>query len=356
MTANPQLGRRPVNAFTAISIIGALLVVMRHSGPIFGADAETSWFLTLPPLGIYLLLAVSGFLLVPSWERRPNLGVYAGARVVRIVPSLAIVVLATTFVLGPLVTTVSGEEYFASPETFAYLGNIVLNPHYFLPGVFVDNPYPLAVNGSLWSLPAQFAAYLFVPVVGTIPFRRLRGATWIVLGVCAAAACQIPELSSVSVWGSSPPDVLRVWPAFFFAAAIRVLIGSPRPVWGIAAVCAFIVVQLWFPAQLLLADWALIPVAVASIGSVAIPVLSAAGRWGNPSYGTFLTGFPIQQTLVSTVGTDHAGVLLVGSMVLALGFGLLLARTVERPLSDAFRRWTAVRPDPGRGRLEPVAA
>ncbi|MCS5734875.1 acyltransferase family protein [Herbiconiux daphne] len=351
----PDPRRRP-NAFTALTVAGALLVVLRHSGPIFGGDAETSWFQTLPPLGIYVLLAVSGFLLVQSWERRPNLAVYAGARVVRIFPPLAIVVLLTVFVLGPLTTTLDGELYFSSPETWAYLGNIALNPHYFLPGVFADNHYPFAVNGSLWSLPAQFACYFFVPVVAVLPARPARGALWIVLGIVAAVASQLPALATFSVWGSAPQDVLRVWPAFFFAAALRELVGAPRVRWGVAAAALLAVVQLWLPAQLQLADWALVPVAVAAIGSAPIPVVSAAGRWGNPTYGAFLTGFPIQQTLAETFGTDHAAALLVASLVLAPTAGFVLARTVEQPLTNAFRRATRVRTGPVKALPEPLVA
>jgi peptidoglycan/LPS O-acetylase OafA/YrhL len=45
------------------------------------------------------------------------------------------------------------------------LKNIALYINYYLPGLFESNVYPGAVNGSLWSLPAEFVMYLLVPIL-----------------------------------------------------------------------------------------------------------------------------------------------------------------------------------------------
>lgn len=335
----------PVNSFTALTVLAVLLVMLRHSGVIFGASSEMGGWNVLPPLGIYILLAVSGYLLVGSWERRPRFGAYATARVIRILPSLAIVVLLTVFVLGPAFTVLSAAEYFDSPLTWDYLGNIVLRLRYFLPGVFEQNPYPDAVNGSLWSLPAQFAAFFFVPLLALVRHRIARGVLWLTLAVVSAAASQVPALGTFDVWGSSPPEVLRVWPAFFVAAGLRVLVGSIRARWGVVALAVLVLVHLvrvdplrigGIPLDaVLIADWFVIPVAVVAIGAAAVPVLSGVGRWGNPSYGTYLTGFPIQQGIVAVFGTEHALLSVLLSIVLALGCGYALNRGIERPLARA---------------------
>lgn len=307
-------------------------MIVRHSAAIFGVESEMGGWSVMPPLGIYILLAVSGYLLVGSWERRPRLVPYATARILRIMPSLFIVVVVTVFVLGPLLSTLSGQDYFGSALTWDYLGNVVFRLRYFLPGVFADNPYPDAVNGSLWSLPAQFAVAFFVPLLALVPWRAARGTLWLVLAVASAAASQLPQLALFDVWGSSPPDVLRVWPAFFVAAAIRELAGTLRPRWGIAAVLVLVPLHLFAPAAVLAADWIVVPVAVVALGSVALPVVSQAGRFGNPAFGAYLTGFPIQQSIVAVFGTEHALLSVLASIALALGFGYALNRGVEQPL------------------------
>jgi peptidoglycan/LPS O-acetylase OafA/YrhL len=327
----------PQNSFTALTILAVVLVVLRHSGSIFGAESEVGGWNSVPVLGIYILFAVSGYLLVGSWERRPNVGTFAVARVIRIIPSLAIVVLLCVFALGPALSTLDGAEYFASEQTRDYLGNIVLRLQYFLPGVFAGNPYPDVVNGSLWSLPAQFAAAFFVPLVSFVRPWIARGVLWMTLAVASAAASQLPQLALYDIWGSNPPDVLRIWPAFFVAAGLRVLVGKIGLRWGIAATGVLVLSSIVWPAAVQWVDWFVIPIAVVALGGAALPVIKHAGRWGNPTFGIYLTGFPIQQTIVATIGTEHAASSVLVSLVLSLGFGYALNRGVERPLARVHR-------------------
>ena len=118
----------------------------------------------LTQLAVGVFFVISGYLISGSWERRPQLPRYLTNRVLRIIPGLFLVVVVSAFVLGPLVTTLAAGDYFTDGGTYSYLRNAVLIPNYALPGVFAGNPFPGAVNGSLWTLPAEFACYLVVPV------------------------------------------------------------------------------------------------------------------------------------------------------------------------------------------------
>ena len=79
----------------------------------------------------------------------------------RIFPALIVVVFLTVLFLGPLVTSLRFIEYFSSMETWSYLIHLGLLRDA-LPGVFTDNPYPSAVNGSLWMLPHLFILYIIL--------------------------------------------------------------------------------------------------------------------------------------------------------------------------------------------------
>ena len=74
-------------------------------------------------------------------------------------------VLLSAFVLGPILTTLPLTAYFTHSVTFDYLWSAALNIRYFLPGVFGTNIYPSAVNGSLWSIPAEWLMYLLTPAL-----------------------------------------------------------------------------------------------------------------------------------------------------------------------------------------------
>ncbi len=77
-------------------------------------------------------------------------------------------ILFTTFILGPLVTSLPAHEYFQSKETILYLKNIIFSVRYNLPSVFDNNPYKNAVNGSLWTIPVEVFCYFGVALFGTM--------------------------------------------------------------------------------------------------------------------------------------------------------------------------------------------
>ncbi|MCS5722016.1 acyltransferase [Herbiconiux sp. CPCC 203407] len=318
------------NNFTFVTIAAAVLVAVRHSGIVLGVDAETAWLGTWPALGIFILLAVSGYLLVPSWQRDPRLVPYIGARMIRIFPALAAVVFLTVFVLGPLLTTFLPSEYFGSPQTWRYLLTLLLNPQYSLPGVFADNPVPFVINGSLWSVPAQFVVYLLVPLVALIRMRALRGATWIAIGAVSAWASVNPAMADTIIWGNRASEFLIVWPCFCVGAAIRELVGKPKVRWAAVALVVTVAGYLFVPQTIQLLNWILVPLVVVTVGAARAPLLPSAGRFGNPTFGIFLTGFPVQQTLIALFGTEHAWVSLGATVVIAVGLGYASAWTIER--------------------------
>ncbi len=69
-------------------------------------------------------------------------------------------------VLGPALTSLPLGEYFSSEYTRGYFSNLALYITYHLPGVFATNRVPYAVNGSLWTLPVEFAMYLGLTLLG----------------------------------------------------------------------------------------------------------------------------------------------------------------------------------------------
>ena len=140
-------------------------------------------------LGVLLFFGVSGFLITQSWLGEPRLWVYAAKRALRIVPALAIVLVVTAVVVAPIVTTLPTSAYFRSHEPWLYIGdNLLLDTDYFLPGVFTTNPYPLTVNGSLWTLPHEAHGYIVVALLGLcgILNRRILASIAFVLVVVAA--------------------------------------------------------------------------------------------------------------------------------------------------------------------------
>lgn len=168
------------NNFDFLRLIAAILVIFSHSYPLtLGSNTLeplsrlTNGQETFGGLGVSIFFIISGFLITYSFERCSNVYEYLRNRVLRIYPALIVLIILTVFVLGPILTTIDTKAYFLNPSTLRYLESFMLvNMQYGLPGIFEHNPYPNAVNGSLWTLWYEFFFYILVAVFGSIKLLK----------------------------------------------------------------------------------------------------------------------------------------------------------------------------------------
>jgi peptidoglycan/LPS O-acetylase OafA/YrhL len=151
------------NGFNYMRVALALGIICFHSiATTTGHDSAVweSWW--RGPLAIMLpmFFSLSGFLVAGSLERSKTLFSFLGLRVLRIGPALAGEVLLSAFILGPIFTTYPLSQYFEDALFTHYFWNMVGHIQYHLPGVFLENPYPLVVNGQLWTVPFELACYV----------------------------------------------------------------------------------------------------------------------------------------------------------------------------------------------------
>lgn len=168
------------NNFDLLRLIAAILVIFSHSYPLTEGSNALEPFLrftkgheTFGGVGVSVFFIISGFLITYSFERCINVYEYFRNRILRIYPALIVLIFLTVFVFGPLLTTIDIKSYFLSPGTLRYLESFMLvNMQYGLPGVFEHNPYPNAVNGSLWTLWYEFFFYIVVAIFGSLKLLK----------------------------------------------------------------------------------------------------------------------------------------------------------------------------------------
>jgi len=298
------------NNFDALRLIAASSVVVFHSYVLLGKVAQeplhARGFVDLGTLGVAVFFVISGYLVTGSYQRDPRLISFLTKRLLRILPGLLVVLFATAFLLGPLVTTLPLKDYFASPQTWLYpLRNVFLyTVTYALPGVFEALPHPNAVNGSLWSLWVEFTCYLLVAAVGASGLLTLRG-------VATSFALSLVTFSAVSTRQASLPPLLylfvQYWILFqggMIAAMLPVTVfrASWRIWLGAAVLFVLAVIAPAFPFGTVLSAAVLtVPVMVFALNPVR--GVAQAGRFGDFSYGLYIWAFPIQQVLVGRLGT-----------------------------------------------------
>jgi peptidoglycan/LPS O-acetylase OafA/YrhL len=104
-----------------------------------------------------MFFALSGFLITASAQRLA-LGNFLINRGLRIFPALVVEIVFSAIVLGAACTVLPLRQYYASGVFFEYLLNVTGYVHYFLPGVFLNNPHEGVVNASLWTIPWELIA------------------------------------------------------------------------------------------------------------------------------------------------------------------------------------------------------
>ena len=288
------------NNFDAVRILAALAVVFGHAWPLSGGVAPTLAGNGVQTIAVKIFFVVSGFLVFKSWRADPDVRRYLLRRAMRLMPALCVLLIVTVLALGLFATTLPRTEFFAHAGTWRYVvSNLVLAPVYGLPGVFSQNAYPDAVNGSLWSLPVEALMYLVLPVVLVIAGRGVRGLFIAATTISVACLLHVAGPNAWIAWGTSSRAVADVAPYFFIGALCAAPAIERRLDPTLALLMIGVVALLQFPGALLqqLSLMLVLPFAVLSFATRTTQFACRAGRFGDPSYGIYLYAFPVQQTL-----------------------------------------------------------
>ncbi|WP_235879025.1 acyltransferase family protein [Saccharopolyspora karakumensis] len=336
--ARPELFAAPNHGFAWIRMIGALLVIYGHSSPLVGSGElfPPEWPVQ-PDEGVLMgFFALSGFQITESWMRDPHALRFAAKRVLRLWPPMLTVSVGMALIVGPMITTLPLGEYFRAHETWGYIVNNagLLTLRHDLPGVFEDNPWPDAVNGSLWTLPMELLAYggLFaLLLLGTAKkdFRWLTVLALIGLIAWDRHLEQTPGAESAGSLLSVPVESLV---AFLVAFALGVLLNLYRIPLSPLAAGAGLVVLVVMGNNITASAFMAFAVSYAVIvaGHFWPSRLTVPGVWVNGSYGVYVWGFPVQQ-LLAMAGIGDQWLMLLCAAPIAYVLGTLSWKYVEDP-------------------------
>lgn len=343
------------NAFDFIRLVAALGVLFSHSFSLYGLAEPMVWQgRTLGSFCVYIFFAVSGYLICQSWLRDANLRRFMLKRALRIFPGLAVALLFTVFVLGPLATDLSPLDYFTSFATWAYLfSNLsLIGDVQHLPGVFASNPYPHAVNGSLWTLLYEVLMYFVLAILGYLGLKlRTNKIFALALLVFPMAAIALILAGKEGGWPLPLPLLWRLGlvvdgfhlanlGAYFFVGSALCLLSQQvrlNPFLALGLLGLMVVLPYGLIFKVL--AWVAIPYAVIVSAYRGPALLRRMGR-SDYSYGIYIYAFPVQQ-LVSEY-TASLGLGWGVSLLCGLALTLLLAvaswHWVERPAMSFKKR------------------
>jgi peptidoglycan/LPS O-acetylase OafA/YrhL len=325
------------NNFHLIRILGALAVIYGHAYPLTGVQGSPPEILGHPvhTFGLIMFFSISGFLVMKSLDQSRKVSGFFVKRVARIFPGLSVAVLMTVSVLGPAVSTLPANEYFANGKTISYLQNAWLFMAYPLPGVFEDLPFPSVVNGSLWTIPVEVACYL---VLGLLLFGvKNRSTRLVILAVALVALALVIELWLVEknsfVFYGTDWIISSTIMVFFFYGAVFYLVPERLLRLDLAILLLFFLILF---AEIPLYSSVIQPMflsyVIVAIGKAKSLLPTYVIRLGDPSYGTYLYAFPIQQTLIYLdVFAEHIELNILLVTFLSVSFGYLSWHVIEKP-------------------------
>jgi peptidoglycan/LPS O-acetylase OafA/YrhL len=322
------------DSFDLLRAAGALLVLVSHSFALTGRpEPAVPGVDSYGGLGVAIFFSISGYLIALSWQRDPRLYAFLVKRSLRIFPALAVVVLLAAFVLGPLVTRLPAGEYLASPDTWRYLRNIGLYISYPLPGVYEGLPHPRSVNGSLWTLPVEFAMYLIVALVGVL----CRGRPWAYATAfalfAALAVAWVPAQASATVFYATDLRYLAIFGTYYFAgasiAAYRLERRLTAP--ALALLLLVLLATQWLPRVFTAVLWIALPAAAVALGRSGNRVSAWLSARGDFSYGLYIYAFPVQQTLVMLWPNPPILPYIAAVFAVTLALAVMSWHWIERP-------------------------
>jgi peptidoglycan/LPS O-acetylase OafA/YrhL len=297
------------NGLNAVRLVLASLVIVHHAFPLSGREvADDAVRAALRDVPVDGFFAISGFLIVSSWVRRPQWWPYLRARALRILPGLYACLLVTAVVLAPLGLLLAGSAvptgYVRDAAEFVLDGLNLRMGSYGIGETPTAAPFPGAWNGSLWTLFWEVLCYLGVLVAGVAGALRWRWSIPVVFALATLAAVLVDVgVIERDYWTGNGTRL-----GLMFAAGALVWFLQDRlPVgrwWGASGVVLLVGALVALPDYRTVAA---LPLAylVMYVGAVL-----RAPRWrlrNDLSYGVYIYGFPVQQ-VVALAGGARFGV------------------------------------------------
>lgn len=281
-------------------------VIYSHSFVITGSTEAANYeifnkltglsYVSFGGIAVKTFFMISGMLVASSLNR----GVisYMISRFFRVYPPFLFCVIISAS-LAVTVSDLRFDEYFSSNGYYEYIiKTIKLDIKYVLPGVFNGVPYN-AFNGSLWSIPFELKAYLYLMVIWVIltPIKILRNKILILVCVILILEPINPFNGSVLIKHKNP-DVYLLYSSFCIGLLIK-LISKYVNVYLITLISLSLMI-LFFTVS----DGGLKTVLVNYCISLILIVLSLTIiniKYLKPpmdiSYGCYLWAFPAQQLI-----------------------------------------------------------
>ncbi|MBC7449991.1 MAG: acyltransferase [Cytophagales bacterium] len=335
----------PTNNFNFMRIAAAAMVIITHTYVLTGLGIEhdilyklTGGELLISTFGLRIFFVISGFLITQSMERS-SYGSYVLKRILRIFPGLIVCILLTIFVLGPLFTTNTLHHYFQQEETWTYLKNCsIYTIQLELPGVFEQTPEHV-VNGSIWTLAYEFSYYIMILLLSLIGLFKHKWMAFIIFFVFLLLQLwtnydTVPSKFFYFLMHTHLQlDHFSDFGLYFTVGALFYLyrnnITYSHTIAAVMLLCYVVGILIHLP---WLTKYIALPYIIMYIGFIPKNTLITNwGKNGDLSYGIYIYGMPVQQSVILLTGLSlQADLISLISFIIVLPIAWLSWHLIEK--------------------------
>ncbi|MES2858073.1 MAG: acyltransferase [Pseudomonadota bacterium] len=278
-----------INNFDGLRLAGALGVLWSHMFLVSGrSEPLTPIGGTYGHVSVLMFFAISGHLVALSWRRDPHMLRFLARRALRILPGVAVALMAAH----------------AAVRLLGLTG-------------FPENPYH-QLNESLWTIPLEVYCYFILAAI-LFWVRRAGLAMALLMFAGVVLARFLDSYLALFSYG------------LFFAIGVAVaeyrLLERPAVMLGMAAVA----LAFGLAGHAYMVRAMLLPLAVIYIGTRSWPVLRSAGKFGDLSYGIYIYAWPAQQITVAYLPDAPFALLLAISLAVTTCLASLSWHFIEKP-------------------------
>ena len=338
-----QIINRDGNNLDLVRLLASISVIIYHSfalNPQWGLIdpiKNTFGYVTTGGLAVKIFFFISGVLVANSLITRKSTYHFIVSRFLRIFPGLLFVLFISSFLIGPLLSTLPFRDYISSSEVYNYFfNNVILDTRYFLPGVLEENKY--GVNGSLWTIRYEVIAYIVLLALFLTGVNRNKTLSSL---VCAIIIIEpISPLKGYLFASSDNNAIYLLAPCF----ALGVLIAINKDLYKATMLLpiALFASQFLFSSDAVRSLLMCFSACLFSFSFSSLPFVRKIKINNDISYGVYLWGFPVQQ-----IFSQYLELSFIANVTLSIMTAMIIAlvswRIIEKPSIDLGKRITRSR-------------
>jgi len=295
------------NNFNILRLIFSSTVIISHSYPLTNNKEFfvelTSGQIDLGVLSVNIFFIISGFLIFKSLWYSKSMINYLWKRLLRLFPALFFMLISTLIT----VVLISNLGVLKQFDFYTYLPkNLSL---YKLQGainnIFENNPYPKAINGSLWTLHYEFTMYLLI--IPLIIFKNINRNIFLAIiftlflfSVYASLFDSNLLENVINKFNLNPKQFYRLL-SYFIAGILLSLVNIDKikTNLNISILVTVLLLSIYIGLYEFISPF-ILPLIIILVGlSFNKYSWKFTEKLGDISYGVYIYGFVVQQTLMN---------------------------------------------------------